>query len=223
MFDLSWSELLLVGAVALVVIGPRELPRVLRTVGQAFGKMRRMAGEFQTQFNAAMREAELDEIRDTVRDVKSTASRAMDTKVNTAFDPLRQVRDELRDALQKAETKTEVPAPAPVHADWFDAASVVPSAARAGEFSAPLPEVPAPAGPPLVAEASLARIVHKKGRRVIVAAPQEAVRPLSRPLSGTARLYKATKFSALPARSAARRKQRPSAPVTPPGGSEGGQ
>ena len=63
MFDIGWSELVVIGVVALIAIGPKELPGVLRMVGQWMGKARRMASEFQGQFNEAMREAELDELR----------------------------------------------------------------------------------------------------------------------------------------------------------------
>ncbi|MBX9875070.1 MAG: Sec-independent protein translocase protein TatB, partial [Thermoleophilia bacterium] len=62
MFDIAWSEFMLIGAVALVVIGPKDLPKAMRTVGQAVGKIRRMASEFQGQFNEAMREAELHDL-----------------------------------------------------------------------------------------------------------------------------------------------------------------
>ncbi|MDF2619889.1 MAG: twin-arginine translocation protein TatB subunit [Xanthobacteraceae bacterium] len=71
MFDIGWSELLVIGIVALVVIGPKELPRVLRTVGQGIGKLRRMAGEFQGQFNEALREAELSDLKDNVTSLKN--------------------------------------------------------------------------------------------------------------------------------------------------------
>jgi sec-independent protein translocase protein TatB len=57
------SKIFIVGVVALIVIGPKELPRVMRTVGQVVGRMRRMAAEFQQQFNEAMREAELEDVR----------------------------------------------------------------------------------------------------------------------------------------------------------------
>lgn len=69
MFDVSWGEMLIVGAVALVVIGPKDLPRALRTVGQTVGKLKRMAGDFQTQFQDAMREVEADEIRREVENI----------------------------------------------------------------------------------------------------------------------------------------------------------
>ncbi|QFR32532.1 Sec-independent protein translocase protein TatB [Ancylobacter sp. TS-1] len=74
MFDIGWTELLVVGVVALVVIGPKELPRVLRTVGQGVNKLRRMAGEFQGQFNEALREAELTDLKDSVSGLKNDLS-----------------------------------------------------------------------------------------------------------------------------------------------------
>lgn len=66
MFDIDASKLLIIGVFALVFLGPKELPRVMRQVGNAVGKLRRMAGEFQGQFMDAMREAELDDIKKEV-------------------------------------------------------------------------------------------------------------------------------------------------------------
>jgi len=63
MFDLSWGKLVIIGVVALLVIGPKELPGVLRQLGQAMAKIRRMAAEFQGQFNEAMREAEMADLK----------------------------------------------------------------------------------------------------------------------------------------------------------------
>src|SRR5215831_18734336 len=57
MFDIGWSEFVLIAVVALIAIGPKELPGVLRMVGQWMGKARKMAAEFQGQFQEAMREA----------------------------------------------------------------------------------------------------------------------------------------------------------------------
>jgi len=70
-FDVGWGELVLIGVVALIVFGPKELPVVLRTVGQYMTKIRRMAAEFQSQFQEAMREAEMAELKqhfDTIQD-----------------------------------------------------------------------------------------------------------------------------------------------------------
>lgn len=74
MFDIGWSELVVIGVVALIVIGPKELPGVLRTVGQWMGKVRRMASEFQGQFNEAMREAEMADLKKSFDEIKDTAS-----------------------------------------------------------------------------------------------------------------------------------------------------
>ena len=63
MFDFDVGKLLIFGIVALAVIPPKDLPRVMRTVGQALGKMRRMAAEFQGQFKEAMSEADLDSVK----------------------------------------------------------------------------------------------------------------------------------------------------------------
>ena len=74
MFDISWTEFLLIGVVALIVIGPKELPGVLRTLGQYTRKVRGMAAEFQNQFNEAMREAEMADLKKEV-DTWRTISR----------------------------------------------------------------------------------------------------------------------------------------------------
>ena len=79
MFDIGWSELLVIGVVALIAIGPKELPGVLRMVGQWMGKARRMASEFQGQFQEAMREAEMADLKksfDEVRRPRAASHRA---------------------------------------------------------------------------------------------------------------------------------------------------
>src|ERR1700739_601896 len=87
MFDISWSEFLLIGVVALVVIGPKELPTVMRTLGQWTRKGRTMASEFQNQFQEAMREAEMTDLKKQVDDM------ARDVKDHvTQLDPLKDVR-----------------------------------------------------------------------------------------------------------------------------------
>jgi sec-independent protein translocase protein TatB len=74
MFDIGWSELVVIGVVALIAIGPKELPGVLRMVGQWMGKARRMAAEFQGQFQEAMREAEVADLKKHFDDVSQAAS-----------------------------------------------------------------------------------------------------------------------------------------------------
>ena len=74
MFDIGWSELVVIAVVALIAIGPKELPGVLRMVGQWMGKARKMAAEFQGQFQEAMREAEMADVKKAFDDVKEAAS-----------------------------------------------------------------------------------------------------------------------------------------------------
>jgi sec-independent protein translocase protein TatB len=85
MFDIGWSELVVIGVVALIVIGPKELPTVLRTIGQWMGKVRRMAAEFQGQFNEAMREAEMADLKKSFDDIKDTASSLSKNNILTSL------------------------------------------------------------------------------------------------------------------------------------------
>src|SRR5690606_14973575 len=103
MFDIGWTELVIVGIVALIVIGPRELPKTLRTIGQMMTKVRRMASEFQGQFNEAIREAELDELRKEAEKFTNITNPLGD------FDPLADVKSQIESAVDgkpkpKAET-----------------------------------------------------------------------------------------------------------------------
>jgi sec-independent protein translocase protein TatB len=70
MFDISWQEILVVGIVALIVVGPKELPTLLRTVGKYVGLIKRQAAEFRAQFDDAMRESELDQLKKDVEKLK---------------------------------------------------------------------------------------------------------------------------------------------------------
>jgi sec-independent protein translocase protein TatB len=98
MFDFSWSELLLIGVVALIFIGPKELPGVLRTLGQWMTKIRRMAGDFQNQFHDAMREAELADLK---KEVDTMAAQAAGY---SHFDPLADVRKDLENTQREIES-----------------------------------------------------------------------------------------------------------------------
>ncbi len=92
MFDFDIGKLMVVGIVALAVIPPKDLPRVMRTVGQAIGKMRRMAAEFQGQFMDAMREADLESVRKELDALNEKA------KIDAAFDPAGMIREEVTKA-----------------------------------------------------------------------------------------------------------------------------
>ncbi len=108
MFDIGWSELVIIAIVALVVIGPKELPATLRTIGKMTARARKVAGDFRAQFDEAMREAELDDVRQTISDAQKL------NPVNSlreAMNPLRQMGNDIKADLQRS-TTTDKPATA---------------------------------------------------------------------------------------------------------------
>jgi sec-independent protein translocase protein TatB len=111
MFDIGWSEMLVIGVVALIAIGPKELPGVLRTIGQYMGKVRRMAADFQGQFQEAMREAEMEDIKKQVDDIASSASTV------TNFDPIGDLNKEFQTAIEDKPAQSAAPADAPPAAE----------------------------------------------------------------------------------------------------------
>lgn len=152
MFDIGWSELLVIAVVALIAIGPKELPGVLRTVGQWMGKARRMAAEFQGQFNEAMREAEMADLKksfDEVRDATSGLTRGnlMTRLTDTLGEPPR-----LED-LDKPEADKPAVSAATPEAGIPGTLTQADTEARASEPLAITPEVQnaTPVEPPAVA------------------------------------------------------------------------
>jgi sec-independent protein translocase protein TatB len=130
MFDIGWGELLLIGIVALIAIGPKELPTVLRTLGQWMAKLRRMATEFQNQFHEAMREAEMSDLKKTVDDLTTTAHSYAN------FDPVSEVRKELDSTQQQIESALAAKPPGD--------ASSPPAGAETASPVSPSPELPSP-------------------------------------------------------------------------------
>ena len=98
MFDISWTEFLLIGVVALVVIGPKELPAVLRTLGQWTRRARSMAADFQSQFQEAMREAEMADLKKQVDDIAHGIK---------SYDPLKDVRADVEAAGKDIQSSIE--------------------------------------------------------------------------------------------------------------------
>ena len=121
MFDIGWSELVVIAVVALVAIGPKELPGVLRMVGQWMGKARKMAAEFQGQFQEAMREAEMADLKKSFDEVKEAATGFSGANVMTELqkdvtDALtidKPVDAQVASAIGEPVTPTEPAAPTP--------------------------------------------------------------------------------------------------------------
>ena len=132
MFDIGWGELVVIGIVALIAIGPKELPTVLRTLGQYMGKVRRMAAEFQGQFQEAMREAEMADLAKHAEDIKSSVTDIAN------FNPMASTQKEIESAFETVEkgTASEPSAESPP--------SALPEPAQQIEVNVPLPEPPTP-------------------------------------------------------------------------------
>ena len=145
MFDFDVGKLLIFGIVALAVIPPKDLPRVMRTVGQALGRMRRMAAEFQGQFMDAMREVELDSVKKELESVKSdfdNVQKELNTieqsaKIDSSFDPAMAVHSEQSHAIA-----------APKDVGQSEVTLMGPTL----ESAEPVVEPPAPVAPPPAAE-----------------------------------------------------------------------
>lgn len=124
MFDLTSSKLLILGIVALIVVGPKDLPVLLRTIGRYVGMLRRHANEFRSQFDAAMRDSELSSLQDEVaglkRDVVATvqsATRSLEAETASANASIENtIRAPLTPPDPAPPAAAPVPPPAPVEA-----------------------------------------------------------------------------------------------------------
>lgn len=117
MLDMGWTEILLIGVIALIVVGPKDLPRMMRTFGQFVGKMRGMAREFQRSMNDAANEADLAEfkdIKDTLNEVKSVQNNAS-SAIRKGFDEIDKDIEKSTDL--KTDDTPEAPASANVSSD----------------------------------------------------------------------------------------------------------
>ncbi|TCR92637.1 Sec-independent protein translocase protein TatB [Rhizobium sp. BK376] len=109
MFDVGWSELLIIAVVLIVVVGPKDLPPMLRAFGKMTARARKVAGEFRAQFDEALREAELDDVRQTISDAQKLNPVH---SLREAMNPLRQMGNDIKADLQRASTPTSTATPA---------------------------------------------------------------------------------------------------------------
>jgi sec-independent protein translocase protein TatB len=148
MFDIGWSELLVIGVVAIIVVGPKDLPRLMRTFGHYAGKLRRAAADFQRQFEEAVRDTEIDEVRKAMQDFHQQA-------------PSVDLRSPIDAPLMvPKESSPPAPAPAAVEATALAAAAKPKPKPRAKRAAAAKP-----------AKAAKAKAAPKRPRKL--AAPKE--------------------------------------------------
>jgi sec-independent protein translocase protein TatB len=134
MFDLGWGEIVVIGIVALIAIGPKELPTVLRTLGQYMAKIKRMASEFQGQFQDALREAELGDLKKQAEDLQSSVTDI------SSFDPMADVQKEMQSAFEPTEQpKTDTTPSEPAKVETAEPPAALP------QIDVAPPQPPAPA------------------------------------------------------------------------------
>jgi sec-independent protein translocase protein TatB len=161
MFDLAWSEIALIGVVALIVIGPKDLPGAIRGVAQMLGKARRMAGEFQTHVDEMVREAKLDEVKREIDQFKTNVQNEV-YKATQVDELKRDIVDPLKDTMRDLERP-------------FDqAATTTPSAAPAGEPAAGPSAEPPPGPVPEAAQPQLASPGPPAADALLAASPPQA-------------------------------------------------
>jgi sec-independent protein translocase protein TatB len=151
MFDIGWGELVVIGIVALIAIGPKELPTVLRTLGQYMAKIRRMSAEFQGQFQEALREAEVAELKQQAESLKSTVTDF--AKIDPLADPPK-APDPIADSAAVPSGESLPPPEVQTAATEPVAEPTVPAAAEAA--SPPPIDVPLPEPVPPVTNADFA-------------------------------------------------------------------
>ena len=148
MFDIGWSEFVLIAVVALIAIGPKELPGVLRMLGRWMGKARKMAAEFQGQFQEAMREAEMADLKKSFDEVREAASGFTSGNLMTSLEKDFGAALRIDDLDKPAVAKTETPAidaPATSNVDAPATSNV--DAPGTSKLDAPV--TPAPAEAPI--------------------------------------------------------------------------
>lgn len=120
MFDIGWSELVVLGVIALIFVGPKELPGLLRTIGRYAGVLKQQAGEFRAHFDQALKEAELDQLKNDItgfrNEVEGAARDAMRSAEKQADSAGRAIKD-TKDTTSNASTPPGTPIAEP---DPFD-------------------------------------------------------------------------------------------------------
>ncbi|MDX3925449.1 MAG: Sec-independent protein translocase protein TatB [Shinella sp.] len=158
MLEVGWSEILVIAIVLILVVGPKDLPPMLRAFGRMTSKMRGMASEFRTQFDEALREADLDDVRKTINDAQSL--NPMNT-IREAVNPLRQMGSEIKSDLQKTVSSASSPQASTLSQPEAGPVDMTAPGAVAGtaEQEAPAPvavQAPAAATPPAPVKAEAA-------------------------------------------------------------------
>ena len=148
MFEVGWTEMLVIAIVMIVVVGPKDLPNMLRTFGRTVAKLRAMAGDFQKQFNEALKEAELDDVKKSVDALRGLNPAS---EIRKQLNPFEQAAADVRSGIDNVMKPKPAPDPsAPASAEAtpaeplkngateMPAAMETPVAAEAAKATAPV-------------------------------------------------------------------------------------
>lgn len=157
MFEIGWTEMLVIAVVMIVVVGPKDLPKMLRTMGRMTSKARSMAGDFQRQFNEALKEAELDDVKKSVDELRSLNPA---NEIRKQLNPFEKAAADVRAGLDSAMKPSQPVAPADPASNAVhpaeplkNGATVMPGAAEAVPAAPVAPAAEVKATPVPVAEA----------------------------------------------------------------------
>ncbi|WP_137930078.1 Sec-independent protein translocase protein TatB [Mesorhizobium comanense] len=175
MFEVGWTEMLVIAIVMIVVVGPKDLPNMLRTFGRTTAKLRAMAADFQKQFNEALKEAELDDVKKSVDELRGLSPMS---EIKKQLNPFEQAAADVRagvDAAMKPKPAADPTAPAastPQPAEPLkNGATIMPGAPEA---SPPTPAFPAMTDESVVVPAPVAAPRATGAKRATKAAPVKA-------------------------------------------------
>ncbi len=149
MFDLSWGEMAVVGVVALVVLGPKELPNALRTITNLTKTARKLASEFQSGVNEIVREADLEDARKLAQGVsKGSISKA----IEKAVDPTGDLKTTIKGVETEAKGTSPIPAISNPTVERTKPLVAGPTVQRGTEPAAAVPASASPAAAAAVGE-----------------------------------------------------------------------
>jgi sec-independent protein translocase protein TatB len=175
MFDVGWSEMLVIAIVLIVVVGPKDLPRMLRQFGRTTSKLRTMAGDFRRQFDEALKEAELDDVTETLSSVRKINPM---NEIRKHLAPIEDVGQQVRAGLDDALKPQPKPTPAETAAEPVAAEPL-----KNGAAALPGEAAPKPKKTPARAKAAVAKTGARKtaapkiSASAGVAAPVKAAPP----------------------------------------------
>lgn len=167
MLEVGWSEILVIALILIIVVGPKDLPGMLRTFGRMASRVRGMANEFRSQFDEALREAELDDVRKGLNEVNKLNPA---NSLRDAINPIRKLGEDIKSDLRKATDMKDEPS----------ASVATPAAVDKADDEAPAPS----SNPVLEPVAQLAPApaeAQTSGARTPVAAPPAVVQPVPPP------------------------------------------